>query len=363
MTEQRPTRLGAIIAIIRKDLSLYSRDLMFVFLTILSISVFVTLYWVLPRNVDETISMGISGGGMKTALTALAGDEGLEINWFDDAEEVRAAVLNRDIEAGLVFEDGFIQRIAAGDGTTVTIYVRPNLPEEITGAMESMVRELAYAVAGYRLPITQPDEQMVVVGEDRAGDQIPFRERMKPLYAFIVLMLEAVSLAALISSEVQERTVTAILSTPARVGDILLAKGAFGTGIAFTETMLILILVRAFGPAPLIVVVTVFLGAILVTSVAMIAGAAGRELMSTMLFGILMLMPLAVPAFAVLFPGEPATWVKFMPSYGIVRVVFDTAVKGTGWAEAARPLLVLVGWCVGLGIIGSLILKRRVETI
>lgn len=363
MTRQNPTRPKAIGAIVWKDLKLYSRDLMFVFLTVLAIATFVTLYWVLPRDVDETISMGMIGFGMESALTELAGDEGLEISWYANADEVREAVENKDIEAGLVFEEDFIQRVAAGEATSVTIYVRANLPEEITGAMQSMVRELSYAVAGYQLPITEPEEELVIVGEDRAGDQIPFRERMKPLYAFMVLVLEAVSLAALISSEVQERTVTAILSTPARVGDVLVAKGILGTAIAFTETMLILILIQALGPSPLIVVVTVLFGAILVTSVAMIAGSAGKELMSTMLLGMVMLLPLAVPAFAVLFPGEPAAWVKALPSYGIVQIVFDVTVLGAGWADILRPLLILAAWCLALGLAGTLILKRRVETI
>ena len=364
MSGQRPTRFGAIAAIVRKDLKLYSRDLLFVFLTTLSIVFFVALYWVLPRDVDETISLGMSGEGMELAMNALAGEEeGLAVSWFESAETTRGAVENKEIEAGIVFSDGFITSVAAGQKASVTIYVRPNLPEEITGAMESMVRELAYAIAGYHLPVTEPDEEYVIVGEDLAGDQIPFRDRMKPLYAFVVLMLEAISLAALISSEIQERTVTAILSTPARVGDILLAKATLGTFIAFTETTLILLLIRGLGPSPLIVLVTVFLGAIMVTAVAMIAGSAGKELMGTMLLGIIVLLPLAIPAFSVLFPGEPASWVKLMPSYGIVKVVFQTTTAGAGWAEAWNHLLVLALWCLGLMVAGSLILRKRVATV
>ena len=361
----RATRLGAITAILRKDLALHSRDLIFIFLTILSVATFVTLYWVLPRNVDETISMGVSGSDIRPALTQFASseEEGLGIEWFDDTDSLRAAIEARDLEVGVEFSDGFMADVMAGRKTTVTIFVRPNLPEEITGAMQSMVREIAYAIAGYQLPVTEPDGDIVVLGEDRAGDQIPFRDRLRPLYAFIVLMLEAIALAALISSEVQERTVTAILSTPARIGDILLAKGALGTFIAFSETAIILLLIQAYGPAPLIVLAAVFLGAIMVTGVAMIAGSAGRELMGTMLLGMLFLIPLAIPAFSIMFPGAPARWVQFLPSYGIVRVVYGATVEGAGWRESAQQLLILAGWCVVFGVAGAFVLKRRVETL
>ena len=361
----RATRLGAITAILRKDIALHSRDLIFIFLTILSITTFVTLYWVLPRETDETISMGVRASDIGPALAQFAGaeEEGLSIEWFDDTDSLRAAVEARDLEVGVDFSDGFLADAMAGRKTMVTIFVRPNLPEEITGAMESMVREIAYAIAGYQLPVSEPAGDIVVLGTDRAGDQVPFRDRLRPLYAFIVLMLEAIALAALISSEIQERTVTAILSTPARIGDILVAKSALGTFIAFSETAIILLLIQAYGPTPLIVLVTVFLGAIMVTGVAMIAGSAGRELMGTMLLGIMFLIPLAIPAFSIMFPGAPARWVQFLPSYGIVQIVYATTVEGAGWAESAQQLLILAAWCVVFGLAGALVLKRRVETL
>lgn len=89
-----------------------------------------------------------------------------------------------------------------------------------------------------------------------------------------------------------------MLSTPARLGDNLLAKGIFGTLIAFSETVIILLLIRALGTAPVLVLFTVLLGAVLVTAVAMVAGSTGKDLMGTMLLGILILIPLAIPALA-----------------------------------------------------------------
>ena len=56
---------GSILA---KDLRLFTRDFLFIFLTILSLVTFVTLYWVLPKNVDETISMGVRGRDLQQAV-------------------------------------------------------------------------------------------------------------------------------------------------------------------------------------------------------------------------------------------------------------------------------------------------------
>ena len=355
------SHVQSIGSILGKDLKLFTRDFLFIFLTILSVVTFVTLYWVLPRNVDESISMGVRGEGLQQALEALAGEqeEGLELSWFGDTESLRGAVENKDVEIGIDFPDGFAADVVSGRQVRVTVYVRPNLPAEVSDAMTTMVKEIAYAVAGFQLPVAEPAEEFVVLGQDRAGDQVPFRDRMKPLYAFMVLIMEAIALGALISSEIQERTITALLSTPARVGDILTAKTILGTGIAFSEAMIITLLIQGFGSTPGVVIVALLLGAVLVTGVAMIAGSAGKELMGTMLLGILILIPMAIPAFSVLFPGTPATWVQWLPSYGIVKAIVGSSIEGAGWAESARYLGILAGWCVVSAAAGVLVLRRR----
>ncbi len=361
----RVSHLHLIFSIFGKDLRLYARDMMFVFLTVLGIATFVTLYWVLPRDVDETIAVGVNGSEVRSALQSLAAqeEEGLGLTWFEGVDDLVSAVRNREIEVGIDFPDGFLQAVAAGSQSTVTVYVRPNLPPEIAEAMESMVREISYAVAGYRLPVSEPASETVVLGEDRAGDQVPFRDRLRPLYAFFILVLEAMSLGTLIASEVQERTITAMLSTPARLGDILIAKLLLGTLIAFSEAVIILLLIQGFGAAPAIVLVAILLGAMLVTGVAMIAGSAGRDLIATMLLGLLFLIPMGIPAFAVLFPGAPARWVEYLPTYGIVDVIQNATSGGYGWADSAGSLLVLLGWCAAFTVIGMVTLKRRVETL
>ena len=136
-----------------------------------------------------------------------------------------------------------------------------------------------------------------------------------------------------------------------------------GTLIAFGEAVIVMVIIRAFGNSPGIVLTALFLGAVMVTSVAMIAGSAGRDLMGTMLLGMLFLLPLAIPGFSVLFPGTPALWVQYLPSYGIVHVILGATVMGAGWAESGRYLLVLAGWGVLFAILGTLILKRRMETL
>ena len=65
------------------------------------------------------------------------------------------------------------------------------------------------------------------------------------MLAFFVLMVEAFALASLIAGEVQAKTVTALLVTPARTGDVLAAKTILGTLLAFIQAALLLLAVKA----------------------------------------------------------------------------------------------------------------------
>ena len=274
---------------------------------------------------------------------------------------MRRTVASGELDVGIDFSDDLLAAVAAGERVTVTVFARSTLPQEYRAAVSTMVREVAFAIAGYELPVTEPDEQTVLVG--RSTSAIPIRDRMRPLYAFMVLIMEAIALATLISSEVQQKTMTALLSTPARVSDVLLSKGGLGTLFAFGEAALVLLLVRGYGSAPEIVLVALLLGAILVTGVAMIAGSAGKDLISTMLLGMLILIPLTVPAIAVLFPGSSAVWMRLIPSYGLVTAVLDASVYGAGWPEVLPNLATLAGWCVVSAVVGVFVLGRRVVDV
>ncbi len=348
------------VAIVRKDLMLFSRDWLFIAMTLLSVTMFVALYYLLPARVEPGFELGVRGSQIEPILAELAGEgeDGLPVRFFESSESLRSTIASGELDVGIDFSDDLLAAVAAGEQVTVTVYARSTLPPEYRAAVSTMVREMAFAIAGYDLPVTEPDEETVLVG--RSASPIPIRDRMRPLYAFMVLIMEAIALATLISSEVQQKTMTALLATPARVSDVLLSKGGLGTLFAFGEAALVLLLVRGYGSAPGIVLVALLLGAILVTGVAMIAGSSGKDLISTMLLGMLILIPLTVPAIAVLFPGSSALWMRAIPSYGLVATVLDSSVYDAGWLEVLPNLAMLAGWCAVSAVLGVLVLRHRV---
>jgi ABC-2 type transport system permease protein len=370
------SRFSIISSIVRKDLAEYGRDKLWAFLTIMVLVVVVVLFWILPNDVNESIRVGVSGLDGSSVLTAIGsgGEEGLLLVPFAGAAELEAVIAGDADPAdpdqagttvGIVFPDDFLPATASGAATTVTVYIDAAVPDEIRVAVTGLVREIAFAVAGDELPVSTsaPNEVFVVLGEDRVGDQASARDSFRPLLVFLILLMEMFVMASLIAKEIQERTVTALLITPASVGDVLAAKGIVGTLSGLAQAVIVLIAINALTSQPLLILTLMLLGAVMVSGTAMLAGSTGKDFMGTLFSGMLFMIPLMIPAFAALFPGTASTWIRAIPSYPLVQGLVNVSTFGEGWAETIPELGILFVWCVALFTLGWMVLKRKVQTL
>ncbi|HEB12332.1 MAG TPA: ABC transporter permease [Actinobacteria bacterium] len=367
----RVSHASIIWSIFKKDLKEFSRDKFFMIVTAIGLVFYVAIYWLLPTTVNETITVGVHQTGMEKIFKEFDQEEDESINFklFDTPRELNRALgltkkkPKEQLQIGLDFPKNFLARVTTGKKTTVNVFVDSSVPKEIRRAMSGLVKEMSYSLAGQKLPVTEPDEKTIILGNDRAGNQVSLRDKTKPLYAFFILIMETFALATLIAGEIQSKTVTAVLVTPARIIDFLAAKGIVGTTVAFSEAALLMLLIRSFNNNPLILATTLLLGAILVTSLGFIAGASGKDFLGILFYSMLFMIPLMIPPIAIFFPGTASFWVKLIPSYGLVQSIVGVATYGEGWSDVWPDLVALVGWCVALFTIGAFILKRKVESL
>lgn len=390
---RRVSHASIVATMVRKDLIQYRRDRLWVFLTGLVLVAMVALFWVLPNDVDESITVGFAGVENPTLPGSLAEArrQGVDIVPFGSADDLRSVVAGDavayraedgavsvtaegngppgaeavDVPIGIAFPATFLEDLTAGRRTTVEIFVESAVPEEVETAVTGLIEEVAYQVAGVPLPVSTPapDEAYVVLGQDRAGDQVTPRESFRPLFVFLVLVMEMFVMASLISQEIQSRTVTAVLVTPARTGDVLAAKGITGALSGFAQGLVLLAAIGFLGRSPGLVILLMALGAAMVSGAAMIAGSVGKDFMSTLFWGFAFMIPLIVPAFSALFPGTASVWIRVLPSYPLVRGLVDVGTYGAGWGDTLPELATLAGWGVALFAVGWFVLKRRVEAL
>ena len=413
---KRSVSHGAILgAILKKDLRLYGRNKVYLFLTVLSLVFFVLIFWIMPDTAGEMITLAVSPpirtmiADGKEALRELGvteeqlkqldqanlarEEEGLALVELESAAQLRRVVegtlevyraangslILRDpgagekkpgearqvrLDIGIAFPESFIVDVARGKKTTVTVFSDAAVPEEIRHAMQSFVREAAYQIAGRGLPVELPDEETIVLGPDRAGEQASLRDKLRPMIAFFILLVETYAMASLISTEVLQRTVTALVVTPMRIWHFLAAKTVFGAGMALSQGLVILLLVGAFTPGNWsLLLVTMLIGSVMFTGVAMLTGAAGKDFLGQLMYALLFSVPLMIPTFSVLFPGTGAAWVRAIPSYPIIDLLVGATIYDAGWPESLGALAYALLWVMLLYGAGLFVLKRKVESL
>ena len=254
-------------------------------------------------------------------------------------------------------------RARLGQSVSARVYVDAAVPAEVRGAMTSAVREVVATAAGIPLPVTWAADELIVLGTDRAGAQVPLRDRMRPMMGFMVLLTESLALAGLVSVEISQRTATALLATPARAIDVLLAKGIVGALLAFSQAMILLLVTRAFGAEWAVLLLAVLLGSMLVAGIGMLTGAAGRDFLGTLFYGMVFLLVLMVPAIAVLFPGSAGLWIQALPSYGLIQAMVGSSAYGLGFAELGGHLVTAALWVVVIFALGWWALARKLVNL
>jgi ABC-2 type transport system permease protein len=359
-------RLDVVAAIIAKDVITYLRDRFYVLITVMGLVVYIAVFWVLPATGERTVGLGAHLPGGQALLEQNGGDRGggFEIVPYRTSSELEAAVEEgTKVVAGMDFPQTFLLDARAGRPTSVRVLIGADAPDELRPLLRGGVAEIVAAISGQQPPVQLPDLDEVVLGPDRAGQQLSLRERFRPLLIFLVLLVEMIALASLVASEIAQRTVVAVLVSPARVADVLAAKAALGTLLAFSQALLLALATRSLDPAPVLLTVTLLLGALLVTGFGLIAGSTGKDFVGIIFWSMLFMIPLTVPALAVLFPGAAAGWVQGLPTYGLVQTIVGATAYGEGWAQLWPHVLGLLLWCAIAFAAGVLVLGRRAARV
>ncbi len=357
-----PNRLAIVRTIVAKDLRLFARDRFYAFVSALTLVAFAVVFWLLPADDDTSLTVGIRLPGGEELLAEAGDDEGLEVVAFDTSSELHDAVAAGELVAGLDFPPDFLDAVAAGRRSTVRVVLSADAPDALRPLLEGAAREVAFAIAGREPPVTLVDADQIVLGVDRGGP-LPIREQLRPLLIVVVLLTEMFALASLVASEIAQRTAVAVVTTPARVGDLLAAKAVLGTGLAFGQVVVIAAVTGTIQRSPAIVLTTLLFGALLVTGVGLLAGATGGDFVAIVFWSVLFFVPLAIPAFTVLFPGTPSLWVRALPSYGLVESLVRAVAFDERWRDVGPYLALLAGWCGLVLTAGTAVLRRRMVRV
>jgi ABC-type Na+ efflux pump permease subunit len=348
--------MRVINALLKKDFALFISNRFYLLITIIGMVFYIGMYFILPVQSDEKLSLAMYAPVLPPAFSQLTGQDGVDIEYFNDEASLKQAILDGEYQAAVALPADIMETWDSGGKPDIKVFYPSAAAPEIGAAITALVKELSYAQTGQALKFDTTEE---ILGPDMLGSQIALRDRMKPLLAVFILVLEILTLSSLIATEIEQGTARALLATPLRISELFIAKGLLGVGMALVQSILFMAIVGGFSHQPLIILLTLLIGSVMVVGLGFLLASFSRDVTAVTGWGLLALVILAVPGFGIVIPGLISGWAKVIPSYYLTDTVSRVANYGAGWGDIGVNLAILAAFTAVVIWAGMATLRRR----
>ncbi|MGC9088862.1 MAG: ABC transporter permease [Caldisericia bacterium] len=333
----------------KKDLSLFFKNRFFSIITILGLVVYIIIFFAMPRIQEDKIKIGIYSDVPLTKIYYFLESHDAEVYKGVSIEDLREKVSKKLISFGIYFPSDVKEKKA------LKLIINIETEDEMKEAYEYIAKELYHTEFGFDLNIESESE---IIGVDLAGKQIPVRKRLIPVLAFFLIITETLGLSNLISEELENKTIYALLSTPVNIQDIFFSKGITGLITTLIPSILFIIITTQFKNF-FSILLLLFLGSLFAISVGFLIGSIAKDMMSIIGYGFVIFILILTPSFNVLAPGTLSSWVKIIPAYFLVDGLNKIINFNTSFLNLLPNILILIITSGILLFFGAFILRRR----
>ncbi|MBU0956211.1 MAG: ABC transporter permease [Spirochaetes bacterium] len=324
-----------------KDLAVGPRSPLLVFMVVMPLVMTLALNLVFGNLSSSEPKLALYVEAESAVQAELERLPGLRLTIVSSADELRTKVEAHDFDAGLVIPTGFDADLREGRRPLLQLYFSGE-----SYAMDRVVLvvntlDVLRSVEGRTPPV---DVELLQLEE---GDPIPLSVRFIPvlvLFAFVIAGLYTP--ASLLVEEKERKTLVAMLTTPANLSEVVMAKGFLGVVLAFAlaaVTLLINQVVIVDVPALL---VAMLVSAIFWSVLGVLVGLVART--SEMLFAIVkgtgtLLMG---PVIFYIFPDWPQWIARFFPTFWAIDPLWQLVANDATLADIVLPLAITLALSV-----------------
>jgi ABC-2 type transport system permease protein len=325
-----------------KDLRLGPRSPLVLWAVIIPIALTLLIRGAFGGLFDADPRMGIVDQGTSALVAAAEALDGIEVTLLDDPATLRDQVELGDLDAGLVLQPGFDDAVRAGARPDLDLVVGGQSLASTRIVVAITVLDLVRDLEGSDAPVAV---ETVIIGEEG----LPLELTMVPVFVLMAIALAGVMIpAAGLIEEKQAGTLAALLVTPARVWEVLGAKGLLGVILAATSGTITLAINGVLAASPTVMLTAVVLGAIMMAQVGLLLGIWARDV-STMFAawkggGLLLFYPVIF----FIWPDLPTWPARFGPTFYFLEPVYRVSIDGAGFDEVWLELVVAAGICLAL---------------
>ena len=339
-----------------KELSAGSRGFIFIMAIVIPVVISLLLALLFGTFFSDRAKLGIVDEGSSQIPIRAAEMSALIVREYSSPSELRAAVARGAVDIGMVLPAGFDDQMAAREPTEVEGYIWGESGLDHRAILGTSILALFRETAGYEPPV---EIVTTTLGE---AQTLPWEDRLLPFIVLMAIMIGGMMIPATsLVQERQDRTLVALTTTPATLGDVLTAKGMVGVLVAATMAVVTLALNRALGSNAALLIGTLILGSTMAVIFGLLLGVMTKDINS--LFGTIKAMGLILyaPALIAMFPAIPQWIARIFPTYYIIRPVIEITQLGAGLEEVLAELVVLVVLIAGLILVTAFAARRKAE--
>lgn len=175
---------------------------------------------------------------------------------------------------------------------------------------------------------------------------------------FMLIFVGVLLLGMLFIHEKENNTWVALRLTPITLWELIAAKMVVGLLLSLVSAALLILLSVGLDNIFLLLVITLF-GSLFSLLMGLLISHFGKAMMQFMIISRLFLLPLMLPAIIYLIPGVEADWLKFIPTYFILRATEQVAVHGASLDDIAGYMGILAAVSIVLFFVNLKIIARR----
>jgi ABC-2 type transport system permease protein len=346
--------VARVLSVFRKDLKLGPRSPIFLYAVILPVVMTFVVQVAFSSLFEPAPRLGLVDEGDSRLTTASAGLDGIEVSRFDGEAELRRRVEDGDLDAGLVLPPGFDDALRAGEQPDMLFYIGGESLASNRVILTVTTLDLVRALEGRDAPVE-------VVIEDFGQGALPISTRLVPLIVMYALVMAGVFLTAFaVVEEREKRTLDALIVTPMRLAEVLLAKGLLGFVVALAMAFVTLALNGALGGSPAGLLLTVAVAAAMSTALGLVFATAARNVQ--MLFALIKGTGFLIvgPVVFYLFPDWPQWIARIFPTYWFIDPLYRVALQGETLGAVWWELLIAAG-ITAAALVAVAALARRMQ--
>ena len=300
--------------------------------------------------------LGMADLGQSELVAIGRETEGVLLYEYESAEALRKATAAGEVDMGLVLPANLDSQLQSEETAALTVYLWGESLLKDRALLGTAMAGMFHELAGQEPPL---DIQTTILGE---GESIAWEQRLLPLLVMMTIILGGSMIPATsLVEEKQKRTLTAVVTSAVSLEEVFIAKGLMGWLVSLSMGVFILILNRAFGTQPLLLVGLMALGALMAAAIGVLLGALVKDI-NTLFATIKGLgLVLYAPAFLYLFPSVPAWVSQLFPTHYMISPIMGLTLNGESWVDIRLDVAILVGLiAVLVGIIA--VLSRRARS-